>query len=156
MRLHPALAAMAALAAPAPALAQASPADSAGIAAACGGEVQRDAFARLPRAERVKRLSCFTREAANRFNRTLPNKVDDATTLERVSAAGTTLTYHYKVNILRTELRPGALDAFKPTVKTKVCAAPDMSMIISVGGAYRYMWNDRAGEPIGDYLVDRC
>jgi len=143
-------------AAPAPALAQANPVDGAAVAAACGGEVQRDQFVRLTKAEQVRRLSCFTREAAVRFNRTLPNKVDAATTLDRVSADGTTLTYHYTVNLLRSELRPGALDAFKPTVKSKVCAAADMNMIISVGGSYRYVWADRTGQPIGDLLVDRC
>lgn len=139
-----------------PAHAQVPSSDGAAVAAACGGEVQREQFVRLPKAEQVRRLTCFTREAAVRFNRTLPNKVDAATTLERVSADGTMLTYHYTVDILRADLRPGALDTFKPTVKAKVCAAADMNMIVSVGGSYRYSWMDRAGEQIGDYLVDRC
>ena len=109
--------------------------DSAGVAAACGGEVQHDAFVKLPKAEQVRKLSCFTREAAVRFNRTLPNKVDNATTLERVEASGPTLTYYYTVNILKAELRPGALDSFKPVVRQKVCDAADMRSFVSVGGS---------------------
>lgn len=141
---------------PSAAAAQSNPADGAAIAAACGGEVQHDQFVRLPKAQQVRKLSCFTREAAKRFNATLPSKVDEATTLDRVSADGVTLIYHYTVNVLRAQLRPGALEAFKPTVKSKVCAAADMRSIISVGGSYRYLWNDRAGQPIGELLVDRC
>jgi hypothetical protein len=148
------------LAAPtfAPAAAQdsANAADAAAVATACGGEVSHEQFVQLPLAERVAKLSCFTREAAGRFNTELPKKIDDATTLESVSAQGTQLTYHYRVSFARADLKPGALDAFKPTVTDKVCNAEDMRSIVSVGGSYRYEWLDRNGEAIGALVVDRC
>ena len=150
-----------AFAASSPAAAQSTsgpsqPVDSAAVASACGGEVQHDAFVKLPKAEQVRKLSCFTREAAVRFNKTLPNKVDNVTTLERVEANGPTLTYYYTVNILKAELRPGALESFKPVVSKKVCDAADMRSIVSVGGSYRYVWADRVGEKIGELLVNAC
>lgn len=161
MRFHASLAALIFVFAAPAAAAQSTPAasnpvDSAAVASACGGEVPHDQFVKLPKAVQFKKLSCFTREAAVRFNKTLPNKVDEATTLERVAASGTTLTYFYRVNILKAELRPGALDAFKPTVIKKVCGAPDMRSIISVGGSYRYVWADRAGVEIGQLLINAC
>ena len=133
-----------------------SPADAQAVAAACGGEIYPADVPKLGKAAVMKKLACFTREAAARFNRTLPSQVDPATTLERVSADGATLTYHYKVSIARSELRPGALDAFKPKVREKVCAAADMKSIVAIGGAYRYLWIDRNGEAIGELLVDAC
>jgi hypothetical protein len=142
--------------APAAAQDSAKAADAAAVATACGGEVSHEQFVQLPPAERVAKLSCFTREAAKRFNATLPKKVDEATMLESVSAQGTQLTYHYRVTFARTDLKPGALDAFKPTVTEKVCTAEDMRAIVAVGGSYRYEWLDKNGAAIGSLVVDRC
>ena len=104
----------------------------------------------------VEKLSCFTREAAVRFNRSLPNKVDEATTLERVKANGVTLSYVYSVNMLASDLGPGVLEAFKPSVIEKVCTAADMRSIIAVGGRYEYLWFDKNGDAIGSLMVDHC
>jgi hypothetical protein len=141
---------------PGAAFAQANPVDAAALAAACGGELMPADLSKMSKAAIAARLICFTREAAARFNKTLPNQVDAKTLLERVSAEGTTLTYHYKVDVLVNELRPGAVETFKPTVKGKVCGAADMRSIISIGGAYRYLWSDRNGASIGELVVNSC
>jgi hypothetical protein len=141
---------------PSPAPAEAPNADAAAVAAACGGEIYPADIPKISKAELARRLACFTREAAKHFNLRLPQQVDAKTTLQRVSAEGTILTYHYTVDLLRSELPPGALDAFKPTVRTKVCGAADMRNIISLGGSYRYVWLDRNGEAIGELLVSSC
>ena len=103
-----------------------------------------------------QKLSCFTREAVKRFNRTLPSKVDKTTVLQSVSAEGVTMTYHYRVDVDRADIKPAALEAFKGTVRGKVCAAQDMHTIIRVGGKYRYLWLDKNGKLIGSMIVDRC
>ncbi|HEX5183164.1 MAG TPA: hypothetical protein VFW19_08445 [Allosphingosinicella sp.] len=130
--------------------------DAAAVAAACGGEIYDADIARMSKAALAARLACFTREAANGLNRQLPQRIDKATLLQRVSAEGTTLTYHYSVDLLSSELKPGALDAFKPNVIAKVCAATDMRRIISIGGSYRYIWLDRNGVTLGDLVVSSC
>ena len=144
------------LAASAQAQTQPSDADGAAVAAACGGEVQREQLMAMPKAKRVEKLSCFTREAAKRFNKTLPQKVDDVTVLQRVSAEGTILTYYSAVNVLKSDLPAGALEAFKPKVHQQVCAAADMKLIISVGGSYQYRWYDKNAEAIGETTVSSC
>ena len=139
-----------------PVSAQSTSPDADAVAAACGGEVQHDEFAKLPKSVQFEKLSCFTREAAVRFNRSLPNKVDEATTLERVKANGVTLSYVYSVNMLASDLGPGVLEAFKPSVIEKVCTAADMRSIIAVGGRYEYLWFDKNGDAIGSLMVDHC
>lgn len=126
------------------------------VADACGGEVMPEDFVKLPKAVQEQKLSCFTREAVKRFNRTLPSKVDKTTVLQSVSAEGVTMTYHYRVDVDRADIKPAALEAFKGTVRGKVCAAQDMHTIIRVGGKYRYLWLDKNGKLIGSMIVDRC
>jgi hypothetical protein len=132
------------------------PDDAAQVAAACGGELYPDDIPKMSKAAVAARLTCFTREAAKRFNATLPKKVDEKTTLESVSAQGTQLIYHYRVDFARADIKPGALDAFKPTVAAKVCNAADMKSIVRIGGSYRYEWIDRNGVAIGSLVVDSC
>lgn len=145
-----------AAASPAAAQVKANPADAAAVASACGGEVSQEDFQKLSKAQQTQKLACFTREAAARFNATLPQQVDKSTTLLKVSAQGTQLTYYYRVDLLLAEIRPGAVDAFKPTVAEKVCNAEDMRSIIASGGSYRYEWADRNGAAIGSLVVNSC
>ena len=130
--------------------------DAQEVADACGGELYPEDIPKMTKAQVTAKLACFTREAAKKFNKGLPSKVDDSTTLTSVSANGVTLTYHYKVNLLREDLKPGALEAFKPGVKARVCNAEDMRSIIDTGGSYAYEWIDRNGRLIGRLLVDAC
>ncbi|HEY5720814.1 MAG TPA: hypothetical protein VIT45_00680 [Allosphingosinicella sp.] len=144
---------------PAMALAQASPeaaAEAAAVAAACGGDMTPAQMAAMPKAKVAARLSCFNREAAVRFNRKLPMNVDPQTILERVSTEGTLLTYHYKVDVLTADVPAASLETVKTSVRAKVCNAADMRNIISAGGSYRYLWNDRAGAQLAELVVSSC
>jgi hypothetical protein len=136
--------------------ARTDPMDAGGIAAACGGELQKDEMLAMAQAKRLEKLSCFTREAAKQFNRTLPTKIDEATTLQRVGAEGPMLTYDYVVSLPKADLPANAMEAIKPKVREQVCASPDMRSIIAVGGSYRYRWSDRNAELIGETTVSAC
>ncbi len=140
----------------APAAAQIAPLDSASVAAACGGEMSYDQIPTMPKAEVAKRLGCYTREFASQLSRQLPVKVDPVTTLESVTAEGTTLSYHYRADLLRAQLPREALAGLKAGVRTKVCQSEDMRNTVSIGGAYRYVWNDREGQRIGEMIVTSC
>jgi hypothetical protein len=130
--------------------------DGEALAAACGGDMSEADMRKLPPAVMREKMACFTREAAKRFNETLPTQVDPVTTLQSVSASGVTLTYHFTVAIARQDVPAGALDKLKAMVADKVCKAADMSQIIKMGGAYAYEWKDKNGELIGAHVVDRC
>jgi hypothetical protein len=110
----------------------------------------------MPRAQVAERLGCFTREIARRLNQQLPWKGDPFTTLDSVSAEGTTLTYHYTVDLARAQLPPAMLEALKARVRTTVCGEEEMRTTIGIGGAYRYLWNDREGGRIDELLVASC
>jgi len=150
---------------PAMALAQPSPqsaaeaeaaADAAAVTAACGGEVTPAQLAAMTKAAATARLACFTRVAGARFNRKLPMNVDPSTVLERVSTEGTRLTYHYKVDLVAANVPAAAIEGLRTKVRTNVCQSGDMREVISVGGSYRYLWNDRAGAQLAELLVSSC
>lgn len=140
----------------APAAAQLAPVDDSAAAEACGGDLTYDQVRIMPKAEVARRLGCFTREAARQLNLQLPVKVDPVTTLEQVTAEGTTLIYRYSADVLRGQVAPEALEAAKAGVRAKVCQSQDMRDTIGIGGVYRYIWNDRAGERLGELVVASC
>ncbi|TFI56634.1 hypothetical protein E2493_19170 [Sphingomonas parva] len=129
---------------------------AAAVASACGGDVSSDEAAKMPRAAIAAKLSCFTREAAKRFNTQLPQKVDEVTVLERVSAEGTRLTYHYTVDLLVADLPAGTSEAMQTGVRANVCKADDMRATMALGGSYRYVWIDRNRKPITEAVVSGC
>jgi len=130
--------------------------EAAQVAAACGGELYPDDVAKMSKAAVSAKLACFTRESAKKMNATLPKQIDETTRLESVSPQGTQLTYHYRVSFALADLKPGAFDAFKPSVAAKVCNAADMKAVIGMGGSYRYEWIDKNGAAIGSLLVSSC
>lgn len=130
--------------------------DAAAVAAACGGEVQHDDFVRLPRAKQREIRSCFIRESSKRLNQKLPTRVDYTIILERTTVRGVTTTYLFRADISLKEVEPGAMDAWKPTVRAKICAEPGMRQIVSLGGVYRYVWLDHYGKYIDTLTVKNC
>ena len=140
----------------APQTSAAKPVDGAAVAAACGGDVTPEQHAAMGKAEAAAKLACFTREAATQFNRHLPMKVDEITTLERVSSEGGRLTYHYGIDKPAAEIPAALRDALKTAVRDNVCKAEDMRATIRSGGSYRYLWLDRARTPLVELVVSQC
>ena len=142
------------LAAPAFAAAQTTPAEdtaAAPLVAACGDVSPEDDEAAI-----AAKLACFTAEAAKAANAELPRKVDEVLTLERVSAEGTRITYHYTLAILAADIPAGALDTMKASVVDSVCKAEPMRAAMAAGGSYRYLWADQAGAPVSELVMTAC
>ncbi|HEX2763168.1 MAG TPA: hypothetical protein VHM92_04895 [Allosphingosinicella sp.] len=146
------------LAMPAAALAQAKTVeiDTEAVVAACGGEFSAADTGAMSKAELSKRLACVIREAGKSLQAQLPMKVDALTTLQRVSTEELMFTYHYDVDLLRSDVAAGAFESVRAAVREKVCNDPNMRNTIGLGGSYRYLWNDRKGEQLGELTVSSC
>ena len=126
------------------------------VAASCGGAVRHDEFVTLPRADQRTKLRCLLREASKRLNTKLPTRVEYTTLFERTNVAGTTMIYHFRADVSLKEIKPGAMEAWKPTVRAKICATASMREIVSLGAAYRYVWLDHDGKFIDTLTVRSC
>ena len=132
------------------------PIDPGTMAASCGGDLTVGEMAALPRAEAEAKMACFLREGAKQFNRNLPLKVDEITTLERLSTEGARLTYHYVIDRPAAEVPETMREALRTATKAQVCKAEDMRATIRAGGSYRYLWVDRMRTPLAETVVSAC
>jgi hypothetical protein len=126
------------------------------VAPVCGGDVEHDAFMRLPAPKRRAKLGCFLREMSRQLNRGLPSRTDFTTLIERTNVAGVTMTYHFRADVDLSEVNRAEMRAWKPTVREKICSDPGMRQILSLGGIYRYVWRDHDGRYIDTLIVKDC
>ncbi len=84
--------------------------------------------------------------AAAEINASAPQQIDDVTTLERATASGRNLTYHYKVETASSDRK--RLESFLRTnVVPKACTGPLRPSIRDHGVSYTYSY-------VGDNLAD--
>ncbi|WP_431470334.1 hypothetical protein [Sphingosinithalassobacter sp. LHW66-3] len=107
-------------------------------------------------AERYAMIACVTAEGAEQINRQLPRQIDAGTTLERVVASGTTLTYHYRLDVSAAEFSPELVEQLKAGTRANVCSQEQMRNTMAIGGAYAYAWTDRKGETIDTIRIVSC
>jgi hypothetical protein len=125
---------------------------TAAVNASCGsGPLTLD----MPPAARMEALACFTRAAAAELNRSLPVK-NGIIIVERATASGGELGYHYRVDADRSQFAEGAWESTKQTVAQSTCAEEASKKVILFGGSYRHIWVDRAGLTLAELVVDRC
>lgn len=122
----------------------------------CGDRGSISDFLARPKPERDRILGCVLAQAAIETSKDLPKKTDDITTLERIDAKGTTLSYYYSIALLRSEVPATALAGLTDDVRGKVCATAPMQQTISWGGSYHYVWKDKAGETMTELTVASC
>lgn len=101
-------------------------------------------------------LTCVQALMAGKINLIVPATVDPLTTLTSAQGEGTILRYNYRVDINGAAVTAGQRQAIADATRAYVCAQPDMVQTIAYGGAYRYVWNDRAERPLHQVLIDRC
>lgn len=101
-------------------------------------------------------LACLTRHTADEIRKSLPAPVDAITTWDTVQAEGTTLTYRYTVGVEAAQVTDPMREALSNHIRQQACGNPDMTAVIALGGAYRYVWTDRAGRPLHELTVASC
>ena len=88
-------------------------------------------------------------EMENRLRPTLPSKIDEVTTLVRISHAGNTLMYSYEIDFDRTKKDPKQFQTdMDKTVKQRVCANASLRGPLTAGGIYTFIYNDKQSQPL--------
>lgn len=114
------------------------------------------AFAAMPLPQQRVRLRCYLRSISALINTKLPTRIEYTMIVEQTNVEGLTLVYHFRADVSRADVKPGAMDSWKPTVRAQICADPSKREIISLGGSYRYVWRDRVGKYIDKLTVRDC
>jgi len=89
------------------------------------------------------------------MNATLPQIVDQITTLERVTVSGRTLTYHYQIEA-KAEDRARLEKYLRTDVVPKVCTGTQREEIRSEGVAYVYRYTSKGFADPLQLLVDEA
>lgn len=93
------------------------------------------------------------RRAAERARPTLPKRVDDATTLTKVSSAGKVLTYRYIVDDDNYELLPNFMQVARDATISLLCNTQDMRAAMEAGGAYEFSYTGGKFRSLGGFVV---
>ncbi len=88
-------------------------------------------------------------EMENSLRPTLPSKIDEVTTLVRISHAGNTLIYSYEIDFDRTkkDAQKFQID-IERTVKQRICANATFRKPLDAGGNYTFIYNDKQSQPL--------
>jgi hypothetical protein len=106
--------------------------------------------------EKRAMVVCANREAARQANAQLPMRVDDVTTVTSITADGLTVVYNVRLDLDAANLPAGARARLEANARANACARQDMRQTMGMGGAYAYVWSDRAGRPILRFRIDGC
>lgn len=113
-------------------------------------------MAGLSAEQRRALTACAQALVADQINSVAPRAVDEVTTLQSASATGTTLQYNYQLALDAAQVSAAARSQVEQATRTFVCGEPNMRATMSNGGAYRYVWNDRAGQLVHQVLITSC
>lgn len=105
---------------------------------------------------RREAIACITGHVAKLVNADLPQQLDEYTTLVSVEAEGVNLIYNNRVEFDAGNVAKAERETISASVRGYVCSQTDMSMMISLGASYTYVWTDRAGKPIHRLLITDC
>ena len=117
---------------------------------------QRRPIASLTPAQRRRLIGCINAAAARQINAQLPTQIDDITRLDRVTTEGPQLTYHYSVARRLADLPAGIGAGVERSTRTHVCAQPQMTRTMAMGGAYAYRWVDADRTLIHQMRITSC
>ncbi|HEX8263114.1 MAG TPA: hypothetical protein VF547_09600 [Allosphingosinicella sp.] len=92
---------------------------------------------------------------AERINATLPRRLSADTTLLRVSASGTTLTHHYRIDAEKIDAA-GTRIGLGQQLRRQMCADVDMALAIREGARFVHSYSDRRGRHAVDIAVTQC
>ena len=91
--------------------------------------------------------------AASELRSQLPIRIDDATTLERVMSAGTTLVYQYRIDFSESDVGTTWHQSMKNMLATNVCKHSVMRNALDNGARYQYTYFGTDGVMIADFVV---
>jgi hypothetical protein len=113
-----------------------------------GGERRRETAVEM----RLRRNMAAT---AERINATMPRRLSADTTMVRVSASGTTLTHHYRLDADRIDAA-GTRRGLGGQLRRQMCSDVDMALAIREGARFVHSYSDRRGRHAVDIVIEQC
>ncbi|HYJ82994.1 MAG TPA: hypothetical protein VEW26_09165 [Allosphingosinicella sp.] len=113
-----------------------------------GGERRRETAAQM----RVRRNMATT---AEQINATLPRRLSEDTTLLRMSASGTTLTHHYRIEADRIDAA-GTRQGLGRQLRRQLCSEVEMALAVREGARFVHSFSDRHGRHAVDIVISEC
>ncbi|MEA3054415.1 MAG: hypothetical protein QOG72_3318 [Sphingomonadales bacterium] len=113
-----------------------------------GGERRRETAAEM----RLRRNMAAT---AERINARGPVRLDAFITMERASASGTTLTYHYRVDADRVDVA-GSRRGLGQELRRQICSDVDMVLAVREGARFVHSYADSRGRHLLDIAITDC
>jgi len=92
---------------------------------------------------------------AEQINATLPRRLDSVTTMVRVSASGTTLTHHYRIDADRIDAA-GTQRGLGRQLRREICSSVEMAVAIRQGARFVHSYSDRRGRHAADIVIEEC
>ena len=122
-----------------------------------GSRANDKASAAVPGEESLsdQRLRMDLKEAAVQINRTAPRQLDERVRLERATADGFSLTYHYSVSGEPIDVATSKV-AMSRVVRAQTCADAGMAAAIYDGARFVYSYADSNGKKLFSFNVDAC
>jgi len=86
---------------------------------------------------------------------TFPKKLNELTTQIGMSHHGRVITYTYQLNYEKADLdnEPGYFNRMKSNTARQACARPSMRRDLNDGMKMHYVYQDRHGGPLGEFVV---
>lgn len=106
--------------------------------------------------EKRAMVTCVNREAARQASAQLPLRVDEVTTITSIVADGTTVIYNIRVDTDAASMPAVARERIETAARASACSRADMRQTMGMGGAYTYVWSDRAGRTFLQFRIDGC
>lgn len=113
-----------------------------------GGERRRETAVEM----RLRRDLAVT---AERINATLPRRLSEDTTMLRVSASGTTLTHHYRIDADGIDAA-GTQRSLGRQLRREICSNVEMAVAIRQGARFVHSYSDRRGRHAVDIVIAQC
>jgi len=100
-----------------------------------------------------KVIEAGQKEGVKRIKPTLPQKIDDFTTLVDVVASGVILTYTFSVDTTKFKMMPDFIERVRKNSTSTACKNDSMVKVMKMGAIYRYTYFDPKSQPLGQFDV---
>ena len=86
---------------------------------------------------------------------TIPGITQGMSVMERATASGTTLTFHYRLDTDETAFA-GGRPALERILRRQACSSVDMALAIREGARFVHSYSNRRGRHLADVAITRC
>ncbi|MFL6845431.1 MAG: hypothetical protein ACJ8ER_11190 [Allosphingosinicella sp.] len=113
-----------------------------------GGVRRRESLAEM----RIRHSLAAT---AAQINASAPVRVNEAITMERATASGTTLTHYYKVTLEHVDVA-GSRRQLAQSLRRDTCSDAATAVAVGEGARFVHSYSDASGRPLLDVAVTQC